>query len=89
MPKNDLKNLILDAISIPRGAGGGKEDKPPCWQDAGLFNLTLPDTGRCRRILGPLENPKSLQNRTFEARFEILAPKMASERVSGDTSKNP
>ena len=41
------------------------------------------------RILGSLENPKSLQNRTFEARFEILAPKMASERVSGDTSKNP
>ena len=47
------------------------------------------DTGRCRRILGPLENPKSLQNRIFEARFEFWAPKMISERVSGDSSKNP
>ena len=39
MPKMYLESAVLDAILIVQSDPGGKEGKPPCWQDAGLFYL--------------------------------------------------
>ena len=66
IPKIDAEQKVAKRrfwmpFRFPGCAGGGKEDKPPCWQDAGFFCLTLPDTGRCRRIVDA-ERPPTPQD---------------------------
>ena len=73
MPKMISKRRFWMPFWFPGVTPGGKEGKPPkaalrwCW----LLLFETPDTGRCRRIFGPLENRKSVQKRIFEDRLAL------------------
>ena len=60
----NLMPILIDfgrQFDLPDGRRGVRGQR-----DSALSSLTRHDTGRCRRIFGPLENRKSVPNGTFD-----------------------